>query len=501
MTMDLLPLELQTAICGFLSNSRESDHRLNVGNFRLTSRSFAFAGEGFVLRQVHVEYNRQSSQRLLESAQHPKFGKHINAILLNSCHQDKNLRSYETWIYWYDMLSQRVSNDDTNECIRKLLTNDHNLPRFSLLSDSELDSVSNEIERIFATEMKDMWRACCDSIDFQTDNPIADLLEQRLPPIYDICPKLETVIIDENSTCACCNNKIHEYRYDHTSHDPCNSSTALLGFCKAAAGTGTKLRTILCTRMNRGLFDMPKSGKDVQPALEHLQSLWLKVSGSRKTTTKRITEPAFCAALASATHLGEIRIVVRESCELEQESLVLSSIVGNSVWPSLQRVHLHGIKSEEQDLTDFVLRHKSTLQTLVIIDVQLVGDWDTFFSAIAGKLPELRGTRFGGNLTATRRQGLNADITTPETLDYDYRFRHVRRTAMPSFLHAYLITGSELGPSFFDYACAVRAIQSASRLGDGGVHEPLPSYPTYAARVNDCRGWRSDQYSGLHPFR
>jgi hypothetical protein len=92
----MLPPEVQTAICTFLSQS-------DLKNSRLVSRSWDAAAQRPLFHTITLRINLQSFERLQDIARHPRLRKHVRAIeyecnLLELLDDDGRQRNFEDWV-------------------------------------------------------------------------------------------------------------------------------------------------------------------------------------------------------------------------------------------------------------------------------------------------------------------------------------------------------------------------------------------------------------------
>lgn len=118
-------------------------------------------------------------------------------------------------------------------------------------------------------------------------------------------------------------------------------------------------------------------------------------------------------------------------------SFSLRHIVGDLTWPCLSSVEFEYLHSSENDLIAFLSRHSNSLQVLVLSGVTLLrGEWDSCFTAIAGKFPNLN--RVSLSLPFfSNDSGLGYQFFNRCTDDDDGR-------ALSAKMEKYLIHGGEL---------------------------------------------------------
>ncbi|KAF2763839.1 hypothetical protein EJ03DRAFT_332402 [Teratosphaeria nubilosa] len=81
---------------------------------------------------------------------------------------------------------------------------------------------------------------------------------------------------------------------------------------------------------------------------------------------------------------------------------VLPEIVGTHIWHNLRDFAINHTGATEDELVDFVLRHKSNLRRISISHITLSeGNWNSVFERIAGKCPRLRKVKLSGDFVYT----------------------------------------------------------------------------------------------------
>lgn len=122
--------------------------------------------------------------------------------------------------------------------------------------------------------------------------------------------------------------------------------------------------------------------------------------------------------------------------------LNLSVLAGNYHWQQLAHIHLKTVKTRQTQLVDFLLDHKSTLQTVSLEDIWIEdGSWPEFFACIAGKLPRLVGVELQGAF-----EGQDADHGA-EFYDFGYESEYSNPDEYARTISEYVIKGGDKFPS------------------------------------------------------
>jgi F-box-like len=168
--------------------------------------------------------------------------------------------------------------------------------------------------------------------------------------------------------------------------------------CRAISISNTHLQTLSlgCHDRNK-LFD--KSLYDIYPAtfvlmspreLEHtciafqyLRKIYLSFKfrpggeRDRSSITGNGIGENVARMLAAAKNLRDLRLDFNE-VRLEHGCFTLKEYLGSCTWPQLQSIHLYEKNVKEEELTDLIYRHRSTLKYLSLKSVNLVdADWWT----------------------------------------------------------------------------------------------------------------------------
>ncbi|MCJ1261127.1 hypothetical protein MMC22_000991 [Lobaria immixta] len=458
--MDQLSAELISIVCSFL-NLRD------VGHLRCASRFYANVGRPFMFRHLHLIFTPDSFERLHAISSDPTLAPYVTSLY----YEADTLPIYRSFRNWErhlvepailsEMESMKLRDPDSSgervlRAYQPKLTKSTKRSRLQLLTAYE--KYVNYLEQQEAMREDDYYAG-----------KIADAMF-HLPNLSEIVLSLDRWAGGPSKAIENAYSDSHVIPYGHNSWRPIGVPQ-MLSLLQGSARTEMKLKS-LCGGILDWRFFMQSDAvwEELHKAVQGLQELKLEfltsmreplefltsfeepwgLTGKSKDTyhhyyysteeeidcAEYLTNGRLLEFLAAAPNLRllDLRFDRNDADWLSGSPAELRDAVGKHRWEFLADVTLSVLDSRAEDLVDFCEIHATTLQRLVLNNIQLLqGSWPSTFQEMR-RLLHLKQVRICGNLRAY-------------DLDEDWLFAAMEssETTMSGVVQEYLLQGGD-GP-------------------------------------------------------
>lgn len=389
--MKSLPVELVRQICGHLSTS-------DVKSVRLTCEVLASIGAEHLLPEVHLVFTVASLKRLQQISLHPLISRHVTSILYEGDRLDhyKDRAEWEAHLTDDHWLARKPQHPDTasEEDMRAYR-------RDILLWASESKSSYTE------EQLKEGWRTYEELYRDQENIMTGHMDHRQIRQAICRFPKLESIkmsvdgkicppsIYLRNAHRAGLVRTFGEYAICPFQPPGVRQVKAmLLPMQMLEKKAHAKLRIFHAGFLSWYIFvTHPSTVSAMRRGLKHLTDLKLIFTSGRGEDGVQGVEASKCEeSLRTTRNLQKFvtaapslrRLYVAfDVTDLWWHAVDLEYVVGNYKWRYLEEVTLGMISAKEEQLLDFLRRHKGTLKrmTLTGLVLQRGGSWG---SALAG---------------------------------------------------------------------------------------------------------------------
>lgn len=395
---------------------------------RQTCVTLGVVGSEHVLHELAAVYKRDRLQRLVDISQHATISKTIRSVYWQSDRLLEPAMSYEKWnkvravarpwaeynIYHEIPLLNDNTLDPTSARAQRAFKRAHKLYDRNMkghFSKAELE-LAYESYKALVQDQKDI-----------TDNNF-DL--DSFTTFFKGCPKVDNVTVataygtggfKDAARMAFKEAMISPY-------GDCNIlDSGVHQFWTILRALHLAQRTPKCftaTDVSYRIFQESRAGYQTQPIITHLMGnlrefrLGLSIHEDELdparegegidigSDCRRYYSPGLLAQwLSGAPQLRvlKLRMYHNHFVDVMPEAR-LKEVVGSTKWPKLREIGLNDILTTEDELLDFLLRHKDSLRRLSLSYIYLQeGSWTSFLERIGGKLPKLKKIKLRGDLS------------------------------------------------------------------------------------------------------
>lgn len=375
-----LPPELYRQVCEQLETR-------DIAKLRLVSKHSSEVATPYFLPCVHLIFTSESFKKLSDISQHPVISQHVTSILYEADSLEKQDRTeWEEWVYDADYL---------NRILPVLLLGEHATDEARL--EAGLAGFEDSKESRHASYTKEQLDRAWDryQVEFEDQKVLrrSRCGIKTLRAAIACLPKLKTFRMT-----------LTEGLYDRSHYlvqalgaglpDASGKHLELYGngipqlraVLLSMHNAGIKLETFACGAVSWRFFEC--SAKDwtaFVATLSRVRNFKLRLStgkyidetGADFRECRRLMESGPCADLLSQAydHLRKLEITL-DPIERPNFWLRLTDLVADHVWLRLSKVSLSGIETTENELVQFLEKHRATLRKLRLKNVCLtMGEW------------------------------------------------------------------------------------------------------------------------------
>lgn len=265
------------------------------------------------------------------------------------------------------------------------------------------------------------------------------LAKESLRALFEACPRLDTVLLttanELRATSTQCLRSFQEAMIF-----PFGDVSRLLWGCMqlhtmlvAASDADTKLRSLAAATVSFMFFgDALGELHKIHDAISGLENLRLDLHRNfinEDDPVDQLEMEGFLRAMkdqrlveffANAPNLRTLKVVA-PIAEDGDDRVPLDNLLGNTVWPKLEALHVQNVECASTELLGLLRRHSITLQRLNLVDIVFrEGDFESFATSIAGQLPALRKVRLRGDFVSDAQPGADFSFDpVNDRKDYD----------------------------------------------------------------------------------
>lgn len=442
-----LPPELLHRIFSFLEDGPD------ISAARATCSLLAVVGADYLLEMIPLVWKSQRMQRLFDIAHHPVLSQRVRSLYF----QADRLKPGMTFKEWDRIRHIPVPEDECDPTQNEELLQDmpdKDMPGEDQMETERTQRVYIRAIRKFMLRLKghytkaqllDAYREYCLAVLDQRQVDVHRMDINALTTLFERCPKLDHVTIAlghgtqgtlDAATYAFKEGLCYPYG-DATYANPVKTSfddnpTAqgsrqFYGLAEAILRSGTRLRHL--TAIDISYTVLQNHGRDferVRAMMRYLRELrlgfdcYLERGDSRDHVEyvwlhahKYLADRGLKQYLSAAPELRVLKLSLPRFPLPWQWGPTgnFEDCVGDISWTKLREFGITAMDAKEDELVDFLLRHKRTLRRLSLSNLSLTqGSWVSLFERIAGKLPNLKKVRLRGRFDEERFGGVLFDF-------------------------------------------------------------------------------------------